>query len=248
MKKPSPALVVAFIALFVALGGTTYAAVQINGSQIVDGTIATAKLRNGAVSTSKLRNGAVSTPKLRNGAVTAGKLAPSLRRRVLTGAPAGAPGAKGETGPQGPAGARGETGPQGPAGSDATVAGIAAGGALTGNYPDPGIAPEAVDTAALAPGAVTSDRLALTAVADAKSVVSQVIPANSCKSFGGVPMSAPPRALLIPVLTVGNFPEQVNLPVTTVAGATRADVRICNSATGDQDTGPFEITYYTLAL
>ena len=236
MKKPSPALVVAFIALFVALGGTTYAAVQINGSQIVDGTIATAKLRNGAVSTSKLRNGAVSTPKLRNGAVTAGKLAPSRRRRVLTGAPAGAPGAKGETGPQGPAG------------SDATIAGIAAGGALTGNYPDPGIAPEAVDTAALAPGAVTRDRLALTAVADAKSVVSQVIPANSCKSIGSVPMSAPPRALLIPVLTVGNFPEQVNLPVTTVAGATRADLRICNSAAGDQDTGPFEITYYTLAL
>ena len=61
-------------------------------------------------------------------------------------------------------------------------------------------------------------------------------------------MSAPPRALLIPVLTVGNFPEQVHLPVTTVAGATRADLRICNSAAGDQDTGPFEITYYTLAL
>ncbi len=44
MKRPGPALIVATLALFVALSGSTYAAVQINGSQIKNGTITKAKL------------------------------------------------------------------------------------------------------------------------------------------------------------------------------------------------------------
>lgn len=53
MKKmrPSPALVIALIALFVALGGTSYAAIAL-----------------------KLPRNSVGTPQLKNGAVTAGKL------------------------------------------------------------------------------------------------------------------------------------------------------------------------------
>lgn len=44
MRRPTPALIVATLALFVALSGSTYAAVQINGSQIKNGTITKAKL------------------------------------------------------------------------------------------------------------------------------------------------------------------------------------------------------------
>ena len=43
-------------------------------------------------------------------------------------------------GPKGDAGPGGATGPQGPAGSDATLAGVSAGGALAGTYPDPQLA------------------------------------------------------------------------------------------------------------
>ena len=39
-SRPSPAMVVALLALFVALGGSGYAAVQLNGKTIKNGTIA----------------------------------------------------------------------------------------------------------------------------------------------------------------------------------------------------------------
>ncbi len=48
--------------------------------------------------------------------------------------PQGDPGAEGPTGPVGPAG---PAGPVGPAGSDAAIDGVAAGGDLSGTYPDP---------------------------------------------------------------------------------------------------------------
>jgi hypothetical protein len=55
-------------ALFIALGGVTYAATLGNKS------VKTKHLANGAVTAKKLRGGAVTTPKLRNGAVIAGKV------------------------------------------------------------------------------------------------------------------------------------------------------------------------------
>ena len=43
--QPSPALVVALLALFVALGGGAYAATQINGKNLKDRSVAGKKLR-----------------------------------------------------------------------------------------------------------------------------------------------------------------------------------------------------------
>ncbi len=59
LRRPSPALVISVIALFVALGGTSYAAIS---------------LPKNSVGTKQLKNNAVSTKKIKNGAVTAAKI------------------------------------------------------------------------------------------------------------------------------------------------------------------------------
>ncbi|MEX2646710.1 MAG: hypothetical protein WD249_10645 [Gaiellaceae bacterium] len=70
LKLPSPAMVVACIALAVALSGASYAAVKLPRN-----SVGTQHLKNGAVSTAKLKNGAVTAAKLRANAVGAAKLA-----------------------------------------------------------------------------------------------------------------------------------------------------------------------------
>ncbi len=74
-RRPSPALVVATLALFVALGGTTYAATTINGSSIVNKSITSAKLKNQSVGTAQLKDFGVQRRDIQNGAVTVSKLA-----------------------------------------------------------------------------------------------------------------------------------------------------------------------------
>ena len=74
---PSPALVVALIALFVALGGTSYAAIT--------------ALPTNSVGTPQLKNSAVTGRKIKNGAITAAKISPSaLGAATVVGTP-GAP-------------------------------------------------------------------------------------------------------------------------------------------------------------
>jgi Collagen triple helix repeat (20 copies)/Repeat of unknown function (DUF5907) len=77
--------------------------------------------------------------------------------------PAGDRGPQGEPGPRGATGSRGETGPPGrpgpagPAGRDG-IDGVSAGGDLTGTYPSPRIAANAVGTAALRNGSVDASK------------------------------------------------------------------------------------------
>ncbi len=52
--RPSPAIVIATIAFFVAVGGAAYAGTKIATSDIENGAVTTKKLANGAVVTSKL--------------------------------------------------------------------------------------------------------------------------------------------------------------------------------------------------
>lgn len=89
MKRPSPSLVISLIALFVALGGTGYAATQ---------------LPKNSVGPRQIKKGAVTTEKISR-----------ATRKALTGK-VGATGAIGATGAAGPTGAAGAAGAQGPQG------------------------------------------------------------------------------------------------------------------------------------
>jgi hypothetical protein len=92
--KPSPALVVACIALLAALAGTSVAAV--------------AAFPNGSIHTAALANGAVTTPKIADKAVTLSKLAAGAKIAGPRGRK-GDPGAKGDPGTKGEPGANGVT-------------------------------------------------------------------------------------------------------------------------------------------
>lgn len=80
MKRPSPALIISCLALFVALSGTSYAAVQ---------------LKKNSVQTKHIKNNAVTGKKVKNGSLTAS----DFKKGQL---PKGEPGAKGEKGDRGP--------------------------------------------------------------------------------------------------------------------------------------------------
>lgn len=69
--------IVATLALFLALGGASFAVLRIPKA-----SVGTPQLRNGAVTAGKLARGAVTSSKLARGAVTAASVAP----RALTGA------------------------------------------------------------------------------------------------------------------------------------------------------------------
>ncbi len=74
-KLLHPATAISCIALFVALGGVTYAAATIGTSQIKNSAVTTSKIKSGAVTNSRIAAKAVSTSKLNTGAVISSKLA-----------------------------------------------------------------------------------------------------------------------------------------------------------------------------
>jgi len=56
LRPPSPAMAVALLALFVALGGSSYAALKVNSRQIVDNSVRGKDLRNNDVRSKDVRN------------------------------------------------------------------------------------------------------------------------------------------------------------------------------------------------
>jgi hypothetical protein len=107
IRRPSPALVVASLALLLSLGGSAYAAVA-----VAPGSVGTRQLKNSAVTSEKLAGGAVTANKVKPYSLLSQDFAPGQLPAGHQG-PAGPQGPDGATGPQGPPGA---TGPQGPAG------------------------------------------------------------------------------------------------------------------------------------
>jgi len=87
LRRPSPALVVACIALLVALGGTSIAAV----TQVPKNSVGANQLKSNAVTTPKIKNAAVNASKIANNAVVAAKIAsnavtgPKIAANAVTG-------------------------------------------------------------------------------------------------------------------------------------------------------------------
>lgn len=65
--RPSPALVIAVIALFVALGGTGYAAVQISGKSLKNNSVPGKKLKNKTVTGGKVKPNSLTGAQINEG-------------------------------------------------------------------------------------------------------------------------------------------------------------------------------------
>jgi hypothetical protein len=94
---PGHATVVAYLALFVALGGSSYAALSINGRNIENASIAGKKLKNRTIDRGKVRRNALTGAEIRDRSL----LTKDFRPGELPAGPQGA---------QGPPGAPGATG------------------------------------------------------------------------------------------------------------------------------------------
>jgi hypothetical protein len=68
--RPSPALVISTIALFVAIGGISWAAATIGTNDIKNGAVTAKKLHKNAVTKKKIKDNAIDSAKIRDGAVS----------------------------------------------------------------------------------------------------------------------------------------------------------------------------------
>lgn len=109
--RPSPAMIVAMIALFVALSGVSYAALARNSvgpKQLKRNAVTPRKIKRNAVTRAKIRPNAINSSRVQNGSLRAVDFAAG----------------------QLPTGATGPTGPTGPAGTALAYARVGADGTL----------------------------------------------------------------------------------------------------------------------
>src|SRR4051812_31829146 len=122
---------VGLLALFIALGGTSYAAAtlpanSVGSKQIKKNAVSSAKVKKNAVTSAKVKNGSLQQADFAAGQLPAGpqgakgdtgaKGETGVAGATGANGETGATGATGATGPAGLQGSQGEIGPQGPAG------------------------------------------------------------------------------------------------------------------------------------
>lgn len=205
--------VVSTLALVLALGGTAYAANTVRSKDIVDGQVKAADLGKNAVTTTKVRDGSLLAADFGAGQLPAG--------------------------PQGQQGAQGPQGQQGPPGPSTGQAG----GDLTGSYPDPTIAPNALGSAEVVDGAL---RLRDLAVWDqAYQVAPFTVAANSCHWLD---YGTRPTAQIGDIALVGAptylAPEGIFMNASLYSdgsGGVAAGIDVCNR-TGSSITVPYPFT------
>jgi hypothetical protein len=113
MRKPTPkyANVTATLALFVALGGTSYAAATISSADVQNGSLTSADIKNESLKGGDVDNGSLTGGDVKNGSVkssdigNASLLAADFKPGELPAGPQGPQGPQGVQGVQGPPGA-----------------------------------------------------------------------------------------------------------------------------------------------
>lgn len=107
----NPATIVAFLALFAALGSGAYAAATITGKQVRNGSLTGRDIKSESLSGGDIKN--LTAADFAGGQLPAGPQGPKGEPGAV-----GAAGPRGDVGPTGPAGAEGPAGPQGEPGPE----------------------------------------------------------------------------------------------------------------------------------
>ena len=105
--RPSPAMVVAAIALLASTAGVSYAAVQVTGANVKNASLTGRDLKNNTVTSNDVKDRSLLARDFKRGQLRAGPQGPAAQQ--------GLQGPAGQQGPQGPAGQQGTTGAPGSA-------------------------------------------------------------------------------------------------------------------------------------
>jgi hypothetical protein len=244
---------IALAALFVALGGTSYAAVA-----LAPNSVGTRQLRRGAVTSAKVKDGSLLARNFKRGQLPRGAAGPAGPQGAAgavgpagaTGAtgPQGAPGPQGRPGAAGAAGATGERGATGAAGATGERGATGATGAA-GSQGEPGAqGPRGEQGPQGEPGpAADGARVAN----EATALGEEIFGPNAPVTFGAATVIAPAAGRVLVTAVAAPHPRSsttivgtctVNLAISHVGGPSVTAGGLATFLDGDASTRYLTIT------